>query len=92
MHDMVAAKSPATSRPTVPTGMTLRVNTRYTESVALPPRSAYAATMFERFTAGRSPADFSPEDHEIDFAERATVDDLDTLGRAQFGLDPIVHT
>ena len=37
------------------------------------------------FSAGRSCPDFAPEDYEMDFAGRATVDDLNALGRRQMG-------
>jgi hypothetical protein len=51
----------------------------------------YPASTFDRFLAGRSPVDYPAEDHEIDFVGRAGIDDLDEVGRQQFGLDPIVR-
>lgn len=38
------------------------------------------------FMEGRSAPDFAPENYEVDFEGRATVDDLTDLGRAQMGL------
>ena len=43
----------------------------------------YARRQAEAFLAGRSAPDFAPEDYEVDFEGRATVDDLTELGRAQ---------
>ena len=40
---MVAAKSPANNKPTVPIGIVLRANTKYTASAALLPNSGNAA-------------------------------------------------
>ena len=37
------------------------------------------------FIAGRSCPDFAAEDYEVDFADRATFDDLTALGREQMG-------
>ncbi len=39
------------------------------------------------FLAGKSSPDFAPEDYEVDFAGRATLDDLTPLGRAQMGFE-----
>lgn len=47
----------------------------------------YARRQAESFLAGRSAPDFAPEDHEVDFVGRATVDDLTALGRRQMALD-----
>ncbi len=38
------------------------------------------------FLDGRSSPDFAPEDYEVDFIGRATIDDLTPLGRSQMGL------
>jgi len=51
-----------------------------------PRNDAYRATMLDRFVRGASPVDFPADDFEVDFAGRATVDDLNDTGRAQFGL------
>jgi Protein of unknown function (DUF1479) len=51
-----------------------------------PRNDVYAATMFDRFLRGASPVDYPADDFEIDFEGRATVDDLNETGRAQFGL------
>lgn len=51
----------------------------------------YPVSTFDRFVAGQSPVDYPAEDHEVDFVGRARVDDLDEVGRQQFGLDPIVR-
>jgi Gig2-like len=48
--------------------------------------AAYARQCGEAFLAGRSPADFAAEDYEVDFTGRATLDDLDEVGRAQLAL------
>ncbi len=48
--------------------------------------AAYVAKQAQAFLAGRSAPDFAPEDYEVDFVGRATVDDLTALGRAQMGL------
>lgn len=46
----------------------------------------YAARQAQAFLSGRSAPDFAPEDYEVDFKGRATIDDLTPLGRAQMGL------
>ncbi|EKE45499.1 hypothetical protein OCGS_0589 [Oceaniovalibus guishaninsula JLT2003] len=46
---------------------------------------AYAARQQATFLDGRSPPDFAPEDYEVDFKGRATLDDLTPLGRRQMG-------
>ena len=51
-----------------------------------PRNDVYRATMLDRFVRGASPVDFPADDFEVDFAGRATVDDLNDTGRAQFGL------
>jgi Protein of unknown function (DUF1479) len=40
------------------------------------------------FLEGRSAPDFAPEDYEVDFKGRATIDDLSPLGQMQMGLRP----
>jgi hypothetical protein len=52
-----------------------------------PRNDIYAATMLARFESGASPLDFPVDDFEADFAGRATVADLNPVGRLQFGLD-----
>lgn len=47
---------------------------------------AFITLQAERFLAGKSPPDFAPEDYEVDFKGRATIDDLTEMGRAQMGL------
>lgn len=47
---------------------------------------AYARKQAEKFLAGRSAPDFAPEDYEVDFDGRATVDDLTDMGRRQMAL------
>ena len=49
---------------------------------------AYAATCGQAFLRGRSPSDFAPEDYEVDWKDRATVEDLSAVGRKQLGLEP----
>ena len=51
-----------------------------------PRNDAYAATILERFVAGRSPVDFPDEDFEVDFVGRPDISDLGAIGRAQVGL------
>ena len=51
-----------------------------------PRNDVYSATMLDRFVRGASPVDFPADDFEVDFTGRATVEDLDATGRAQFGL------
>ena len=46
----------------------------------------YARRQAEAFLSGRSAPDFAPEDHEVDFEGRATLEDLTELGRAQMAL------
>ncbi len=48
--------------------------------------AAYATRQAQAFLAGRSAPDFAPEDYEVDFVGRATLDDLTALGRRQMGL------
>jgi hypothetical protein len=40
------------------------------------------------FLAGKSSPDFAAEDYEVDFAGRATLDDLSPRGRLQMGIEP----
>lgn len=42
----------------------------------------------ERFLAGKSSPDFAAEDYEVDFKDRARLDDLSELGKKQIGLLP----
>ncbi len=51
-----------------------------------PRNDAYATSMLERFVSGRSPLDFPDDDFEIDFRGRATIDDLNSIGRGFLGL------
>lgn len=37
------------------------------------------------FLEGRSSPDFAPEDYEVDYPDRATLDDLSELGKSQMG-------
>ena len=39
-----------------------------------------------KFLEGKSPPDFAAEDYEINYKERATIDDLTDLGKKQLGL------
>lgn len=48
--------------------------------------AAYASKQAKAFLAGESAPDFAPENYEVDFRGRATVDDLTELGRAQMGV------
>ena len=55
-------------------------------SPACQKNAAYALRQAQAFLAGRSAPDFAPEDYEVDFKDRATLDDLTPLGRRQMGL------
>jgi hypothetical protein len=46
----------------------------------------YAESAYSRFVVGASPVDFPADDYEVDFTGRATPDDLDEVGRRQFGI------
>jgi hypothetical protein len=46
----------------------------------------YAVKQAKAFLEGRSAPDFAAEDYEVDFKNRATVNDLTDLGRAQMAL------
>lgn len=48
--------------------------------------AAYAAACGQAFLAGASPGDFAPEDYEVSWTERATLADLNPVGRKQLGL------
>jgi hypothetical protein len=50
--------------------------------------AAYGATCGQAFLQGLSPGDFAPEDYEAGWSGRATVDDLNAVGRKQLGLEP----
>jgi hypothetical protein len=47
----------------------------------------YAVKQAKAFLEGRSAPDFAPEDYEVDFKGRATIDDLTDVGRAQMALN-----
>ena len=51
-----------------------------------PKNEAYARKQAAAFLAGESAPDFAPENYEVDFKGRATLDDLTDLGRAQMAL------
>ncbi|APR38151.1 DUF1479 domain-containing protein [Paraburkholderia sp. SOS3] len=48
---------------------------------------AYLKRQLPSFIEGRSPPDFPGDHFEVDFAGRATLDDLTEIGRAQLGYD-----
>jgi hypothetical protein len=48
--------------------------------------SAYLEKQAPAFVAGKTPPDFAPDDFEVDFAGRATVQDLTETGREQLGV------
>ncbi|CAN5719703.1 DUF1479 family protein [soil metagenome] len=48
--------------------------------------AAYARQCGQAFLAGHSPGDFSPQHYEADFADRATLADLDPLTRRRYAL------
>jgi hypothetical protein len=49
---------------------------------------AYVERQKVKFLEGRTPPNFAPDDFEVDFVGRATVDDLTQLGKVQLGLLP----
>jgi hypothetical protein len=49
---------------------------------------AYVEQQKPKFLEGRTPPNFAPDDFEVDFVGRATVDDLSALGKSQLGLLP----
>ncbi|WP_077034755.1 YbiU family protein [Pelomonas sp. KK5] len=49
---------------------------------------AFAQRQAAAFLEGRSSPDFAPEDYELGFAGRATLDELSPLGQQQMGLRP----
>jgi hypothetical protein len=53
-----------------------------------PKNAAYTRRQAPSFLSGETPPDFAPDNFEIDFKGRATVDDLTPLGRSQLGIDP----
>jgi hypothetical protein len=52
-----------------------------------PKNATYLQKQKEAFLARRSAPDFAPEDYEVDFEGRATVEDLTPLGRRQTGVE-----
>ncbi len=46
----------------------------------------YVSQQLPKFLEGRTPPNFAPDDYEVDFIGRATVEDLTPLGRRQMGL------
>jgi len=49
--------------------------------------AAYLERQKQAFLAGRSAPDFAPEDFEVHYKNRATLEDLSDLGRRQMGFD-----
>lgn len=49
--------------------------------------AAYTKRQAPSFLSGETPPDFAPDNFEIDFKGRATVNDLTPLGRSQLGID-----
>ncbi len=52
-----------------------------------PKNAAYLQKQKAAFLEGRSAPDFAPENYEVEFEGRATVDDLTDLGRRQMGVE-----
>ena len=46
----------------------------------------YSKKQAEKFVQGKSPPDFAPEDYEINYKNRATINDLTELGKKQLSL------
>ncbi|MBX2835899.1 MAG: DUF1479 domain-containing protein [Gammaproteobacteria bacterium] len=55
-------------------------------SPACTKNEAYAQRQAAHFKEGRSAPDFAPEDYEVDFNGRATMDDLTDLGKRQMAM------
>lgn len=55
-----------------------------------PKNTAYLAKQSRAFLTGKTPPDFAPDNFEVDFVGRATLNDLTALGRAQLGLTDAV--
>jgi hypothetical protein len=54
--------------------------------------SAYLERQASAFLTGKTPPDFAPDDFEVDFRGRGTLEDLTDLGRSQLGItDAIVR-
>jgi len=47
---------------------------------------AYSKKQAQKFLEGKSPPDFAPEDYEVNYKNRATLDDLTPLGKKQLAL------
>jgi Protein of unknown function (DUF1479) len=63
-------------------------NVMYIASIpACPKNAAYTQRQAPSFLSGETPPDFAPDNFEVDFKGRATVDDLTPLGRSQLGID-----
>jgi hypothetical protein len=54
-----------------------------------PRNERYSGSTLDRFDRGASPLDFPEEDFEASFVGRAVRKDLNSLGRQQFGLEPL---
>ena len=54
-----------------------------------PRNERYSGSILDRFDRGTSPLDFPEEDFEASFVGRAVRKDLNSLGRQQFGLEPL---
>jgi hypothetical protein len=50
----------------------------------------YLEAQAPAFLAGKTPPDFAPDNFEVDFVGRATVDDLTDLGRKELGITDAV--
>ena len=46
----------------------------------------YSKKQAKKFLQGKSPPDFAPEDYEINYKNRATINDLTELGKKQLSL------
>jgi len=47
----------------------------------------YSKKQSEKFLLGESPPDFAPENYEIKYIDRVTLDDLTNLGKKQLSLE-----
>jgi hypothetical protein len=62
-------------------------NVMYIPASPLCPKNlTYATSCAAAFMRGQSPTDFAPENYEVDWTRRATIDDLSEIGRRQLAL------
>ena len=50
-------------------------------------KRTHAKKQSKKFLEAKSPPDFAAEDYEVNYAGRATINDLTTLGKKQMALE-----